>query len=232
MRLHTILSVAWKELQVRSKDRGSLALLFLLPLLFGSLLGSVQGGAASDEEEGDPDIHIGVYVVNDDAGPYGERVVSILREMPVLDLDTTADAATADREVGNGNKLAAVLIPVDFSQRIDTYGANVYLVNTGWAGGSYGKGGNRMKLPLTRAMVTACLNGELEKSEFVLDPVFNVLVPTTCPGVPDEVLVPEKMWQDKAEYQKTAKMLAELFRKNFAKYANMPEEVIEAGPKA
>src|SRR5690606_17164590 len=97
------------------------ALLFLLPLLFGSLLGSVQGGAASDEEEGDPDIHIGVYVVNDDAGPYGERVVSILREMPVLDLDTTADAATADREVGNGNKLAAVLIPVDFSQRIDTY---------------------------------------------------------------------------------------------------------------
>jgi len=117
-------------------------------------------------------------------------------------------------------------------QRIDTYGANVYLVNTGWAGGSYGKGGNRMKLPLTRAMVTACLNGELEKSEFVLDPVFNVLVPTTCPGVPDEVLVPEKMWQDKAEYQKTAKMLAELFRKNFAKYANMPEEVIEAGPKA
>jgi len=121
MRLHTILSVAWKELQVRSKDRGSLAILFLLPLLIGSLLGSVQGGAASDEEGEDPGIHIGVYVVNEDAGPYGEQVVSILREMPVLELDTTADAATADREVGNGNKLAAVLIPVDFSQRIDTY---------------------------------------------------------------------------------------------------------------
>ena len=77
-------------------------------------------------------------------------------------------------------------------KRIDTFGTNVYLINTGWAGGSYGKGGNRMKLPLTRAMVTACLNGELEKSQFVLDPIFNVQVPTTCPGVPDEVLIPER----------------------------------------
>ena len=88
-----------------------------------------------------------------------------------------------------------------------------------------------MKLPLTRAMVTACLNGELEKSEFVRDPIFNVMVPTTCPGVPDDVLVPEKMWQDKAAYQQTARKLAELFRANFAKYKNMPQEVIEAGPQ-
>ena len=117
-------------------------------------------------------------------------------------------------------------------KRIDTFGANVYLVNTGWAGGSYGKGGNRMKLPLTRAMVTACLNGTLENSEFVLDPIFNVMVPTTCPGVPDEVLVPEKMWKDKEEYKKVAHNLAELFRKNFAKYSNMPQEVVDAGPKA
>ena len=116
-------------------------------------------------------------------------------------------------------------------ERIDTYGANVYLVNTGWAGGSYGKGGNRMKLPLTRAMITACLNGDLEKADFVTDPIFNVDVPTTCPGVPDEVLVPEKMWQDKEEYKKVAQHLAGLFRKNFQQYTGMPESVVEAGPK-
>lgn len=121
MHFYTVLSVAWKELQVRAKDRGSLAILFLLPLLIGSLLGSVQGGSASDEEDAEPGIHITISIVNDDAGPYGEQVVSILREMPVLDLATTVDAATADREVGNGNKLAAVLIPADFSQRIDAY---------------------------------------------------------------------------------------------------------------
>ncbi len=117
-------------------------------------------------------------------------------------------------------------------EKIDKFGVNVYLVNTGWAGGSYGKGGNRMKLPLTRAMVTACLNGTLENSEFVHDPIFNVLVPKTCPNVPDEVLSPRAMWADKDEYEKTAKMLAGLFRKNFAKYDKMPEAVIEAGPKA
>jgi phosphoenolpyruvate carboxykinase (ATP) len=114
---------------------------------------------------------------------------------------------------------------------VDTYGANVYLVNTGWSGGPASGSGKRMKLPLTRAMVTACLNGELEKSEFELDPNFNVLVPKTCPGVPDEVLAPRKTWADKAAYDETAKKLAGLFRKNFEKYSNMPKEVVEAGPQ-
>lgn len=117
-------------------------------------------------------------------------------------------------------------------EKIDAHGSNVYLVNTGWAGGPAGNGGNRMKLPLTRAMVTACLNGDLEKSEFELDPVFNVLVPKTCPNVPDEVLQPRKMWQDKEAYDKAAKNLAAMFKKNFEKYTNMPKEVVEAGPKA
>ena len=44
-------------------------------------------------------------------------------------------------------------------------GAKVYLVNTGWNGT-----GKRMKLAYTRAMVTAALTGEIEKSEFVTDP--------------------------------------------------------------
>ena len=115
-------------------------------------------------------------------------------------------------------------------ERIDTYKSNVYLVNTGWSGGAYGQG-SRMKLPLTRAMVTACLNGEMEKAEFVLDTVFNVMVPTTCPGVPDEVLNPRRTWKDKDAYDKTAHLLAEKFRKNFEKYTNMPKEVADAGPQ-
>ena len=108
----------------------------------------------------------------------------------------------------------------------------MYLVNTGWSGGSYGKGGKRMSLPYTRAMVTACLNGELEKSEFELDPIFNVMVPKACPGVPDEVLAPKKTWSDPAAYDETAKKLAGLFQKNFGKYDNMDQKIVEAGPKA
>ncbi len=117
-------------------------------------------------------------------------------------------------------------------EHIDKSGANVYLINTGWSGGSYGKGGKRMSLPYTRAMVTACLNGELEKSEFVKDEIFNVMVPTTCPGAPSEVLQPKNTWKDQAAYEETAKHLAGMFQKNFAKYENMDAKIIAAGPKA
>ena len=115
---------------------------------------------------------------------------------------------------------------------IDKSGAHVYLVNTGWSGGPAGNGGSRMKLPLTRAMVTACLNGEIEKSEFVTDPIFNVLVPKTCPNVPDDVLSPKNTWADKAAYDEMAKKLAGMFQKNFAKYTNMDQKIVDAGPKA
>ena len=89
-----------------------------------------------------------------------------------------------------------------------------------------------MKLKYTRAMVTAALNGELEKSEFVMDPVFNVAVPTTCPNVPSEVLIPRDMWADKAAYDEQAKKLAGMFVKNFAKYEGMDPAIVAAGPKA
>jgi phosphoenolpyruvate carboxykinase (ATP) len=115
-------------------------------------------------------------------------------------------------------------------KRIDAYDANVYLINTGWSGGPYGVG-KRMSIKHTRAMVTAALNGELEKSEFVLDPIFNVLVPTSCPNVPAEVLNPRQVWADKEAYDRQAKDLAARFVKNFKQYTDMKREIVEAGPK-
>ena len=124
------------------------------------------------------------------------------------------------------NDYAAML-----GERISRYGTSVFLVNTGWAGGKYGVG-ERMKLRYTRAMVTAALNGELDKGEFKTDPVFGVSVPTACPNVPAEFLDQRTMWADKAEYEKTAHELALKFVENFSKYKNMPQAVIDAGPKA
>lgn len=115
-------------------------------------------------------------------------------------------------------------------ERIEKHKTNVYLVNTGWAGGKYGVG-SRMKIKYTRAMVTAALNGDLEKSAFELDPYFNVLVPKACPNVPDEFLSQRALWKDTAEYEATAKDLAARFVKNFKKYANMPQNIVAAGPK-
>ena len=115
------------------------------------------------------------------------------------------------------------------AEKVAKSGANVYLVNTGWCGNS----GKRMNLKYTRAMVTAALNGELEKAEFVTDPYFGVQVPTSCPGVPDEQMIPAKQWgDDQAGYEKKAKELAHSFVENFKKYTHMPEDVVAAGPKA
>ena len=114
-------------------------------------------------------------------------------------------------------------------KKVQQSGANVYLVNTGWCGNS----GKRMNLKYTRAMVTAALNGELEKAQFVTDPYFGVQVPTSCPGVPDEQMIPAKQWgDDQAGYEKKAKELAHSFVENFKKYTHMPEDVVAAGPKA
>lgn len=116
-------------------------------------------------------------------------------------------------------------------KKIDEHGANVFLINTGWSGGPYGVG-SRMKIKYTRAMVTAALEGKLNDVEYELHPIFNVWVPKTCEGVPSEVLNPREMWADKDAYDVQAKQLANMFVKNFAKYSNMPENIINAGPKA
>ncbi len=116
-------------------------------------------------------------------------------------------------------------------ERIAKHGAKVWLVNTGWTGGPYGTG-SRMKLPHTRAMITAALAGQLDAIEFRTDPVFGFDVPVAVPGMPAEVLTPRNTWPDQAAYDAQAKKLADMFRKNFAAFAaQVPAEVAAAGPK-
>jgi phosphoenolpyruvate carboxykinase (ATP) len=88
-----------------------------------------------------------------------------------------------------------------------------------------------MKLRYTRAMVTAALNGDLEKSEFTTDPIFGLQVPKTCPNVPEEFLDQRALWKDDAAYEAAARELAGNFRRNFEKYSNMPENIRNAGPR-
>lgn len=108
----------------------------------------------------------------------------------------------------------------------------VWLINTGWSGGCYGVG-SRIKLAYTRAMITAALNGELENVQFEEQPTFGYAMPTTCPGVPSEILNPRNTWSDKAAYDSKSKSLAAEFVKNFEKYAaGVSAEILSAAPKA
>ncbi len=113
--------------------------------------------------------------------------------------------------------------------KLRKHGSDVWLVNTGWSGGPYGVG-KRMDIRLTRAMIKAAITGQLREAEFKPHPVFKVLVPTSCPNVPDEVLDPRNTWADKAAYDQKASELAALFNKNFEKFKNVPEAIKKVGP--
>lgn len=113
--------------------------------------------------------------------------------------------------------------------KIEKHETNVYLLNTGWLYGGYGKG-SRIKLSYTRAMVHAALEGKFENASFVMHPVFKIMVPTSCPGVPSELLNPRNTWEDKEAYDAAANNLAGRFEENFKKFINVPEQIIDAGP--
>ncbi len=116
-------------------------------------------------------------------------------------------------------------------EKLKKHKVNVWLVNTGWSGGSYGVG-SRMKLSFTRAMISAALNGELDNVQFETMPVFGLAMPKTCPGVPNEILNPRNTWNDKNEFDAKAQTLAASFVKNFAQYAEYAnEEILNAAPK-
>ncbi|WP_433743899.1 phosphoenolpyruvate carboxykinase (ATP) [Falsibacillus pallidus] len=113
-------------------------------------------------------------------------------------------------------------------KKISEHNVQVFLVNTGWTGGEYGVG-SRMKLSYTRAMVQAALEGELTNVETVKDDIFGLSVPIHVPGVPDDVLQPNKTWLDQEAYKKKAQELSSKFQENFKKFANVKTEIAELG---
>lgn len=117
-------------------------------------------------------------------------------------------------------------------KRLEEHETRCWLVNSGWSGGPPGEG-SRMKIGITRALLSAALDGKLDGVGYTPDPVFNVLVPDSCPGVSAEVLVPRNTWRDKAAYDRKAAELSERFRKNFAQYEKEAgEKIVAAGPHA
>ena len=116
------------------------------------------------------------------------------------------------------------------AQKIERYGVTPWLVNTGWTGGPYGVG-KRMSIRHTRALLNAALEGRLDNVEYKTDPIFGFEVPTSCEGVPADVLDPSGTWPDRAAYNRKYDALAARFIENFKLYeAGCPEGIASAGP--
>lgn len=115
-------------------------------------------------------------------------------------------------------------------ERIEKYRVRCYLLNTGWTGGPFGVG-SRININYTRAMVKAALSSAVDSVETVTDPVFGLRIPTTCPGVPDELLIPRNTWGDKEAYDRQAAHLAGRFKQNFTQFTLVGDEVRKAGPR-
>jgi len=116
--------------------------------------------------------------------------------------------------------------------KMEEHNTRVFLVNTGWSGGSYGTG-SRIKLKYTRAMVDAALKGKLNDVEYKQNDLFHVNVPQSCPDVPTEILNPEDTWADKNAYKETAEKLASQFAENYEKnygQQDIAERVMEQCP--
>jgi phosphoenolpyruvate carboxykinase (ATP) len=114
--------------------------------------------------------------------------------------------------------------------KIARHEVNVWLINTGWSGGSYGVG-QRIRIADTRAMVRAALNGDLLDVPTRLDPIFNLSVPIAVPAVDASVLEPRVTWANTAAYDAQARKLAAMFAQNFEQFADqVASDVRAAGP--
>ena len=116
------------------------------------------------------------------------------------------------------------------AEKMKQHKVNVWLINTGWSGGSHGIGA-RIKLKFTRAIIDAIHAGTLASAPTQLDPIFGLLVVTRVPHVPTEILIPEHTWADKETFATTAQKLAGLFITNFKKFeSGVTPQVKAAGP--
>ncbi len=116
------------------------------------------------------------------------------------------------------------------NEKIKKYDVQVFLVNTGWIGGSALSEASRVSIKNTRAMITSILNNSISKSNFEKEDYFGLLIPDNVENVENKILNPINVWKNKQEYNTEAKKLANLFKENFKEYGEEVKYLLNSGP--
>jgi len=116
------------------------------------------------------------------------------------------------------------------AERIEQYGTSVWLVNTGWSGGGFGEG-KRIPLIYTRSIIDSILDGSMKKAPVIKNKLFGFDVPTECPNVPVEIMLPRETWSDGDAYDNAERNLAIMFVENFKQFEEgSSKDILKAGP--
>jgi len=108
-------AVTVKDLQVFFKDRVMVFTIFALPLIVSLISGSPYLGGGEDV------INLPMILVDQDPGKYSDDIVDILEDIDELELTEMSSFEEATALVGEGQMLAAVYIPPDFTQLVEDY---------------------------------------------------------------------------------------------------------------
>ncbi len=102
-----------KEWRVFSNDKSHMFTIFLLPILIAGFFGAMSAGGG--------DLELPVTIVNLDDGKYSEDMLDVMRDIDELKLQEISSPEVATTHVEEGDAVAAIIIPADFSQKIDAY---------------------------------------------------------------------------------------------------------------
>jgi ABC-2 type transport system permease protein len=115
-----IFAIAYKELRLWLQVPGNWLVVFLVPLAFIGILGSVFG------KTGLPVVT--VFAVNSDKGERGAEIIDLLAKSENLEFEMLSTQAEADARVAKGDRMAAVVIPENFSKAVTTSDGGSILV--------------------------------------------------------------------------------------------------------
>lgn len=118
--LYQVFAITLKDLQILVRDRGGLASLFLMPVMFILVMSTALRGAFSSGNSSNP---TPLIVVNLDAGELAGTAIADLKTVDGITIEATWEGqpvtrVMAEQLIRDGKRRVALVFPGDFTERI------------------------------------------------------------------------------------------------------------------